>query len=87
MGAILQQVSDHFSFIFQIVQNTPKFSALRVSCGDAISASFTEATEYATIFENHRPVFEFGQSWDAVAYEKKECTVAEFRQDFLAISN
>ncbi|UPR05068.1 heavy chain of dynein [Chloropicon primus] len=65
----------------QIVQNTPKFSQLRVSCGDAISASFGEATEYATIFENHRPVFEFGQSWDADAYDKKESTVQEFRQD------
>ena len=65
----------------QIVQNTPKFSALRVSCADAISASFAEATEYATIFENHRPVFEFGQGWDADAYEKKACTVAEYRQD------
>ena len=65
----------------QIVQNTPKFSSLRVSCGSAISASFKEATDYATIFENHRPVFEFGQSWDAEAYEKKESSVSEFRQD------
>ena len=63
------------------MQNTPKFSSLRVSCGSAISASFKEATEYATIFENHRPVFEFGQSWDAEAYEKKESSVSEFRQD------
>ena len=65
----------------QIVQNTPKFSSLRGSCASAISSSFSEATQYATIFENHRPVFEFGQSWDAEAYEKKENTVAEFRQD------
>ena len=65
----------------QIIQSTPKFLSLRKECAVVVEESFSQAKAYATIFENHRPVYEFGKAWDAAAYEKHEKTVMQFRAD------
>jgi len=64
-----------------MIRSSEKFMAIRADCDATIAKDFAAAVAYATSFEDFRPVYQFGETWDYAEYEKKEHTVKEFRAD------
>ena len=64
-----------------IIRSTEYFSGLRSRIDDAITADFAAASEYVKNFDEHRPIHDFGTSWDFEAYSAETHTVATFRAD------
>ena len=66
-----------------IIRETEYFYELRQSIVKVVREDFAEVREYATIFEEHRPVHTFGLRWNAEEYAKKKKTVRNFRMDLM----
>ena len=50
----------------------PLYQGLRNRIDSIISQDFLAATEYAGVFEEHRKVYTYGQTWNFEAYSSKK---------------
>ena len=50
----------------------PHYQELRNRIDSIITQDFNGATDYATVFEEHRKVYTFGQTWNFEAYSSKK---------------
>ena len=50
----------------------PHYQGLRNRIDSIISQDFIAATEYAAVFEEHRKVYTYGQTWNFEAYSSKK---------------
>lgn len=50
----------------------PHYQDLRNRIDSIITQDFSAATEYATVFEEHRKVYTYGQTWNFEAYSSKK---------------
>lgn len=50
----------------------PHYQGLRKRIDSIISQDFTAATECAAVFEEHRKVYTYGQTWNFEAYSSKK---------------
>ncbi|CAM6082177.1 unnamed protein product [Calypogeia fissa] len=64
-----------------IIKMTPYYSQLREAIDHIIVTDFAEARKYAQIFEEHRDLFAFGESWDFEAYANEKHTVRQYREE------
>lgn len=50
----------------------PHYQDLRDRIDSIITQDFSGATEYAAVFEEHRKVYTYGQTWNFEAYSSKK---------------
>ena len=55
----------------------PHYQDLRNRIDSIITQDFSAATEYATVFEEHRKVYTYGQTWNFEAYSSKKKYVCQ----------
>jgi ribulose 1,5-bisphosphate carboxylase large subunit-like protein len=58
----------------------PHYQDLRNRIDSIITQDFSAATEYATVFEEHRKVYTYGQTWNFEAYSSKKKYVCQLPQ-------
>ena len=49
----------------------PEFQDLRQRIDNLVTQDFSAAKEYATVFDEHRKVYDFGNSWNLDTYASK----------------
>ena len=83
----MRSFSHYFNGKFQgmnpvsIIRSTDYFAQVRSRIDGVISKDFAAAAEYVKNFDEHRPIYTFGKSWDFAAYKEREHSVAIFRAD------
>ena len=50
----------------------PEFQDLRQRIDTLVAADFSAAAEYATVFDEHRKVYNFGKTWNIDTYASKQ---------------
>lgn len=55
-----------------VCRSNAHYQEVRQRIDALISQDFQAATEYAAVFEEHRKVYTFGQTWSFEAYSSKK---------------
>ena len=55
-----------------LIRANPHYQELRTRIDSIITQDFNGATEYAAVFEEHRKVYTYGQTWNFEAYSSKK---------------
>ncbi|KAL2622255.1 hypothetical protein R1flu_002460 [Riccia fluitans] len=64
-----------------IIKMTPFFTQLREAIDHVIKSDFNEARKYAQIFEQHRALHVFGETWNYETYAAEKHSVRQYREE------
>ncbi|KAL3689708.1 hypothetical protein R1sor_016017 [Riccia sorocarpa] len=64
-----------------IIKMTPFFTQLREAISHVVKSDYNEARKYAQIFEQHRALHIFGETWNYEVYAAEKHSVRQYREE------